>query len=83
MARLFIAAACTLLLLTACAGNEAASSRAAPPQTAEISCPDRLDRSIDDDLRREDLRNDVETQWPNGFGRPTGPMERERLFPDC
>ncbi|MBP2311787.1 hypothetical protein J2852_001085 [Azospirillum soli] len=82
MLRLHIAAACALLL-SACSGNAPATSHAVPPQTAEISCPDGIDRSIDEDLRLDDLRNDVETQWPNGFGRPASPMERERLFPDC
>ena len=82
MVRLHIAATCTLLL-SACGGNAPATPHAAPPQTAEIGCPDGIDRPIDQDLRLDVLRGNVETQWPDGFAQPLSPMERERLFPGC
>ena len=73
MLRLSIAAACALLL-SACAGNDAS----APPQTAELRCPDRIDPDV-----AEEVMEDVQSQWPEGLGRPMSPMERDRLFPDC
>lgn len=73
MPRLSIAAACALLL-SACAANDTS----APPQTAELRCPDRIDPNVVDEIL-EDMRS----REPDGLDRPISPMERDRLFPDC